>query len=72
MTRTPDRQRGIALIAVLWLLVLLAGLALAIASRTGSETQAVAALGGEAEARAMAQGAVFRALERLVIAEVAR
>ena len=66
MTRAPDRQRGIALIAVLWLLVLLAGLALAIASRTRSETQAVAALGDEAEARAIAQGAVFRAIERLM------
>ena len=66
MIRAPDTQRGIALIAVLWLLVLLAGLALAIASRTRSETQLVAALSGEAEARALAEGAVFRAIERLL------
>lgn len=66
MIRSPETQRGIALIAVLWLLVLLAGVALAIASRTRAETQLVAALRGEAEARALAQGAVLRAVERLL------
>jgi general secretion pathway protein K len=66
MTRVPPNQRGIAIIAVLWLLVLLAGVALAIASRTRSETQTVFALNGEAEARAMAEGAIHRGIERLL------
>ncbi len=66
MTRVPPNQRGIAIIAVLWLLVLLAGVALAIASRTRSETQAVFALNGEAEARALAEGAIHRGIERLL------
>jgi general secretion pathway protein K len=66
MTRVPLNQRGIAIIAVLWLLVLLAGVALAIASRTRSETQTVFALYGEAEARALAEGAIHRGIERLL------
>lgn len=66
MTRGPRNQRGIAIIAVLWLLVLLAGVALAIASRTRSETQAVFALNGEAEARALAEGAIHRGIEGLL------
>jgi len=66
MTRVSAHQRGIAIIAVLWLLVLLAGVALAIASRTRSETQAVFALNGEAEARSLAEGAIHRGIERLL------
>lgn len=66
MRRIPSSQRGIALLAVLWLLVLLAGVALAIGSRTKSETQLVAALAGEAEGRALAEGALYRAIARLL------
>lgn len=59
-------QRGIALIAVLWLLVLLAGVALAIASRARSEIQLSAAQRGEAEARQLAEAATYRAIARLL------
>lgn len=68
----PRRQRGIALIAVLWVLVLLALLAASFTRSTRTGAQLARNLVANAEARALADAGVYRAILGLLEAESGR
>lgn len=68
MTREGRRDRGFALLIVLWTLVLLSFLASVIVTSAGQQLRTVAALRRATQIQAMADGAVwegaFHALDR--------
>ncbi len=59
-------NRGVALVIVLWLLALMAGLAAAIAATARTETHLARNLVAEARARQLAQAGVYHAVLRLM------
>jgi general secretion pathway protein K len=64
--RPLDRQRGIALVAVLWITMLLAVVAASFASSTRTEGRLAFNLAENAKAEALADGAVHRAVKGLL------
>jgi general secretion pathway protein K len=62
----PRRERGIALVTVLWALLFLSTLALSLAIATRTESQIGRNFGGQVEAKALADAGIYRAIATLV------
>jgi general secretion pathway protein K len=61
-----ERERGIALITVLWAMLFLSTVSLSLLAATGTESRLSRNLGAQAAARALADGGVWRAVATLV------
>ena len=66
MRTNPESSRGIALVAVLWAVMLLSVITMSFLHETRTDAQLTHNLMDNAEARALADGAVHRAIARLL------